>query len=103
MMYYRRRWHSEKYVLNSRRFSASQSAKIVVFMKDTGRELYWDSAYAIALALIDHFPEKNPEDVGLLELSSMVENLPGFEDDSKMATERILLDIQISWYEELNS
>ena len=72
-------------------------------MKDTGRELYWDSAYAIALALIDHFPEKNPEDVGLHELSSMVESLPGFKDDLQLVTERMLLDIQISWYEELNS
>jgi len=76
---------------------------LIPFMKDTERELYWDSAYAIALALIDHFPDKNPEDVGLVELSRMVENLPGFADDSRLATERMLLDIQISWYEELNS
>jgi FeS assembly protein IscX len=72
-------------------------------MKDTGRELYWDSAYAIALALIDHFPDLDPEDVGLVELSELIESLPGFEDEAELVTERILLDIQSSWYEELNS
>ena len=72
-------------------------------MKDIGRELNWDSAYAIALALIDHLPNINPEDVGLVELSRLVESLPGFEDDAEIVTERILLDIQSSWYEELNS
>jgi FeS assembly protein IscX len=72
-------------------------------MKDIKQELYWDSAYAIALALIDQFPDRNPEDVGLVELSEMIERLQGFMDDSKLATERMLLDIQISWYEELNS
>ena len=72
-------------------------------MKDTDNELYWDSAYAIALALIDNFPERNPEDVGLMELSELVEKLPGFNDDSRMVTERMLLDIQISWFEELNN
>jgi FeS assembly protein IscX len=72
-------------------------------MKDIEQELYWDSAYAIALALIDHFPDRNPEDVGLIELSEMIEDLPGFMDDSRLATERMLLDIQISWYEEMNS
>ena len=72
-------------------------------MKDTEQELYWDSAYAIALALIDHFPNIDPEDVGLVELSGLVERLPGFMDEAGIATERILLDIQVTWYEELNS
>ena len=72
-------------------------------MKDIEQELYWDSAYAIALALIDYFPDRNPEDVGLVELSEMIEHLPGFMDDSRLVTERMLLDIQVSWYEELNT
>jgi len=62
--------------------------------------LYWDATYAIAMALIDRFPERSAEDVGLLELSQMVESLPGFGDDPGMVTERILLDIQTVWYEE---
>jgi FeS assembly protein IscX len=46
------------------------------------------------------YPERNPEDVGLDELAQLVEALPGFADDPAMVTERILLDIQIVWYEE---
>jgi FeS assembly protein IscX len=102
MMYYRRRWRDEK-ACSDHDFFSGQISESFSFMKDTEQKLYWDSAYSIALALIDHFPDRNPEDVGLVELSELVESLPGFEDDSGLATERILLDIQISWYEELNS
>ena len=62
--------------------------------------LYWDSAYAIAMALIDYYPDLHPELVGLEELADLIEALPGFMDDPAMATERILIDIQIVWYEE---
>jgi FeS assembly protein IscX len=67
---------------------------------DEGPELYWDSTYAIALALIEHYPDTFPEDVGLNELAELVEALPGFRDDPALANERILLDIQVTWYEE---
>jgi len=63
-------------------------------------ELYWDSTYAIATVLMDTFPQYNPEDIGLYELASLVETLPGFQDDPSMVTEQILLDIQTVWYEE---
>lgn len=63
-------------------------------------QLYWESTYAITVALMAHYPEHNPEDVGLQELAQLVEALPGFEDDPTMVTERILLDIQTVWYEE---
>ena len=63
-------------------------------------ELYWESTYAIVLALIQHHPDLDPEDVGLGEMAELIENLPGFSDDPALATERILLDIQIVWYEE---
>ncbi len=62
--------------------------------------LYWESTYAIALALIANYPDKNPENIGLNELEEMIESLPQFDDDPAMVTERILLDIQIIWYEE---
>jgi FeS assembly protein IscX len=67
---------------------------------DHGPELYWDSTYAIALALIEHYPDTIAEDVGLNELADLVEALPGFCDDPALANERILLDIQFAWYEE---
>lgn len=63
-------------------------------------QLYWESTYAITVALMTHHPEQNPEDVGLEELARLVESLPGFDDDPAMVTERILLDIQTVWYEE---
>lgn len=63
--------------------------------------LYWDSAFAIASALIENYPKVDPENVGLEELTSLVEQLPGFVDDSELVTDRILLDILVVWYEEL--
>ena len=69
-------------------------------ISDDGSELYWDSTYAIAMALIEHYPDRNPVDVGLFELAELVERLPGFQDDPALANERILLDIQTVWYEE---
>lgn len=63
-------------------------------------ELFWDSTYAIALALMESFPEKQPVETGIDELASMVESLPGFQDDPAMVTERLLTDILNVWYEE---
>ena len=63
-------------------------------------ELYWDSTYAIVVTLMETHPSLQPESVGLLEIASLVEQLPGFADDPAMVTERILLDIQNVWYEE---
>ena len=63
-------------------------------------EIYWDSTYAIVVALIEAYPQHDPKNVGLAELAHMVETLPNFSDDPALVTERILLDIQITWYEE---
>ena len=63
-------------------------------------ELYWDTTYAVALTLMETYPDRQPENVGLDELARMIELLPNFVDDPAMVTERILLDIQITWYEE---
>ena len=65
--------------------------------------LYWDSAYAIAISLIDNHPNLDPVLVGLLELADLVESLPGFSDDPALVNERILLDIVNIWYEEMTS
>ena len=69
-------------------------------MSQQPHQLYWESTYAITVALMDQYPERNPEDVGLEELAKLVESLSGFADDPAMVTERILLDIQTVWYEE---
>ncbi len=66
-------------------------------------QLYWESTYAITVALMTHCPQHNPENIGLEELAQLIEALPGFADDPAMVTERILLDIQTVWYEEATS
>ncbi len=67
------------------------------------QELYWDSTYAVVVALIEQYPHLQPEMVGLDELAELVEHLPGFVDDPVLATERMLMDIQITWYEEYSN
>ena len=67
---------------------------------DNHQELFWDATYAIAMALIKQYPNTDPEGVGLNEMAKMIEQLPGFIDDPALVTERILMDIQIVWYEE---
>lgn len=69
-------------------------------MSDLVVELYWDSTYAIALALLENYPQSDPENIGLEEMARMIEELPGFEDDPSQVTEQLLLDIQTVWYEE---
>ncbi len=63
-------------------------------------ELYWDSTYAIAMALMESYPEQRPIDTGLEELITLITALPGFEDDPDLATDQILYDILTTWYEE---
>jgi FeS assembly protein IscX len=72
-------------------------------LDENGATLYWDSAYAIALALIDRFPELSPEEVGLNQLADLVESLSDFIDDPALVNERLLLDIQIAWFEEMTN
>jgi FeS assembly protein IscX len=72
-------------------------------LTDQMSELYWEATYAIAMALIEYFPDHNPEEVGLNELAQIVQSLPGFNDEPGLVTEQILLDIQTVWYEEATS
>ena len=65
--------------------------------------LYWDSPYAIALALIEQYPDLNPEAVGLEQMAELIESLPAFKDDPALVTERMLIDIQITWFEEMTT
>jgi FeS assembly protein IscX len=70
-------------------------------MTPTGpHPLYWDATWAIVCALMEHYPDHSPQEVGLLEIAALVEQLPGFADDPVLVTRRILLDIQSTWYEE---
>lgn len=66
-------------------------------------KLYWESSYGIVLALMKYYPDRDPEETGLHEMLDLIENLPEFDDDASIVTERILKDIQISWFEEKTS
>lgn len=65
--------------------------------------LFWDSAYAVAVALVEQYPKTDPELIGLVELAEMVENLPGFADDPALVNDRLLEEILFAWYEEINA
>jgi FeS assembly protein IscX len=69
-------------------------------LTDAEPELFWDSTYAIVVALMEHYPQQRPVDTGLEALAALVESLPGFQDDPALVTEQLLLDILTVWYEE---
>ena len=77
--------------------------KFLPMEEESESELFWESTYAIVVALMTHFPDIDPTNTGLYEMAKMIESLPGFSDDPTMATERILMDIQIIWYEEASN
>lgn len=63
-------------------------------------ELFWDATYAISMALMDTYPTIDIESIGLKQLTSMILALPTFNDDPRLVTNQILIDIQTIWYEE---
>ncbi|HEY1408821.1 MAG TPA: Fe-S cluster assembly protein IscX [Promineifilum sp.] len=69
-------------------------------MSENEPELFWDSTFAIVVSLLENYPDHHPLDVGLEELATLVESLPGFQDEPGMVTEQFLLDILSVWYEE---
>lgn len=69
-------------------------------MPEQESELFWDSTYAIVMSLMTHYPESKLEEVGLEQLSQMVQTLPGFMDDPALVNDQLLLDILTVWYEE---
>jgi FeS assembly protein IscX len=85
---------------NTRSVKQQALAKGAPFVSGQEQELYWDSTYAICVALMQRYSHLDPEAVGLQELAELVTEMPGFADDPAQWTERILLDIQTMWYEE---
>ena len=65
-------------------------------------QLYWDDAFAIALALIERHPDVDPLTVDWETLYRWVVELPDFADDSALTHLGWLRDIQQEWYEEVN-
>jgi FeS assembly protein IscX len=65
--------------------------------------LYWDDAYAVALALMERHPQVDPLGVDWETLHHWVTELPDFSDDPDFVHRGWLRDIQKEWYEEVSS
>jgi FeS assembly protein IscX len=63
--------------------------------------LTWEAPYAIALALIEAYPNLDVEDIGYEQLFKLVTSLPNFVDDSELGNRGLLDDIIREWYEEI--
>jgi FeS assembly protein IscX len=68
-----------------------------------GEPLNWESSYAIALALIAHYPGVDIETVSLGMIYRWVIALPDFDDDPELANDEILSAIYQEWFEEVNA
>jgi FeS assembly protein IscX len=65
-----------------------------------GNPLYWDSTYAIVLALMKQHPALDPETVSTSQLLDLIVALPDFADEAILANEDLLVEILRFWYEE---
>jgi FeS assembly protein IscX len=60
----------------------------------------WTDSREIAIALVEKFPDADPERVNFVDLRDWVLALEGFDDDPKRSGEKILEAIQACWIEE---
>jgi FeS assembly protein IscX len=63
--------------------------------------LYWETTYAIALALKEAHPKVDLEKVSLQMIFNWTIALPAFEDDPALANDDILAAIYQEWFEEI--
>jgi FeS assembly protein IscX len=62
----------------------------------------WIDTEEIALALLDRFPNLDPLSVRFTDLHKWVIDLPDFEDNPSLSSEKNLEAIQMEWYNEYN-
>ncbi len=62
--------------------------------------LKWIDSLDLALALIEKYPQQDPQQVRFTELRDWILALDEFSDDPKHCNERILEAIQQCWIEE---
>jgi len=60
----------------------------------------WTDSRDIALALLEKYPDQDPEKLNFVDLRNWVLALPGFSDDPKRSGEKILEAIQLAWIDE---
>ena len=61
----------------------------------------WTDTQDIAIALSETYPDQDPTQVSFPSLYKWVMALPGFDDDPKRCSEKILEAIQTAWMEEV--
>ena len=64
-------------------------------------KLTWKDHEEIAWALIDKYPEQDPLKLSFPKLHKMVVELAGFSDAPESSNEKVLENIQMAWYEEV--
>lgn len=62
--------------------------------------LKWIDSLEIAFALLDKYPEQDPEKLHFTQLREWILNLEPFDDDINHCNERILEAVQQCWIEE---
>jgi len=60
----------------------------------------WTDVQDIAIALEEHHPDVDNENLRFTDLHRWVMELPGFADDPKKSNEKILEAIQMAWIDE---
>ena len=60
----------------------------------------WRDTEDIGIALSERHPEVDPLSVRFTDLHRYVTELPGFGDDPKASSEKILEAIQMAWLDE---
>jgi FeS assembly protein IscX len=69
---------------------------------ESPKPLYWEASYEIVLALMEHHPDADLDNLGLQQLFEWIINLPGFVDEPILANDGLLTEILREWYEEIN-
>ncbi|GIU05870.1 Fe-S assembly protein IscX [Shewanella sp. c952] len=62
--------------------------------------LKWVDSQDIALELLEHYPDTEPETLRFTDLCEWVIKLAAFDDDPNHCNERVLEAIQARWIDE---
>jgi FeS assembly protein IscX len=63
--------------------------------------LKWLDSLEIALALMEKFPQQDPQKIRFTDLREWILALEDFDDDPEHCNERILEAVQQCWIEEM--
>jgi FeS assembly protein IscX len=64
-------------------------------------KLKWIDSQELALALMENFPDQDPQQVRFTDLREWILNLKDFDDDPNHCSERILEAVQQCWIDEI--